>query len=342
MSSLADRLAAASRDRAASQSTSTDVEATGGRRKSKVTERDPFADLKVTVHNRLLTQLGPKLYDANLTQGELERMVRGALQEAMQEEDVVLTPADRTRIAQEIRALIRAETGLTASAGVSYNKFLAKLASDQRKPDGLFVIPPEAGPAFVLTLPIGRFHGIGPATSARMERHGIRTGADLHRQSLEFLSATFGKSGSYYYNIARGIDHREVRPDRERKSVGAENTFFTDIHDLSAAAEALAPLADKVWRHAEPNGISGRTVTLKAKYADFRIVTRARSLARPVMSRDELLALATGMLPQVLPDPRPHGVPHGAPQGVRLLGITLSALCPPEPPEVDGQLPLFG
>ena len=243
-----------------------------------------------------------------------------------------------TRIAQEIRALIRAETGLTASAGVSYNKFLAKLASDQRKPDGLFVIPPEAGPAFVLTLPIGRFHGIGPATSARMERHGIRTGADLHRQSLEFLSATFGKSGSYYFNIARGIDHREVRPDRERKSIGAENTFFTDIHDLTAAAEALAPLADKVWRHAEPNGISGRTVTLKAKYADFRIVTRARSLPRPVASRDELLALATAMLPQVLPDPRPHQVP----QGVRLLGITLSALCPPEPPAADDQLPLFG
>ena len=126
--------------------------------------------------------------------------------------------------------------------------------------------------------------------------------------------------------------------DRERKSIGAENTFFTDIHDLTAAAEALAPLADKVWRHAEPNGISGRTVTLKAKYADFRIVTRARSLPRPVASRDELLALATAMLPQVLPDPRPHQVP----QGVRLLGITLSALRPPEPPAMDDQLPLFG
>ncbi len=116
-----------------------------------------------------------------------------------------------TRIAQEIRARIRETTGLTASAGVSYNKFLAKLASDQRKPDGLFVIPPEAGPDFVQSLPIGRFHGIGPATAARMEAHGIKTGAVLARQSLEFLGARFGKSGTYYWNIARGIDLREFR-----------------------------------------------------------------------------------------------------------------------------------
>lgn len=237
-----------------------------------------------------------------------------------------------TQIAREIRALIRAETGLTASAGVSYNKFLAKLASDQRKPDGLFVIPPEAGPAYVLSLPVSRFHGVGPATAARMERHGIRTGADLHRQSLEFLIATFGKAGPYYWNIARGIDTREVRPNRERKSIGAENTFFTDIFDLAAAAEALAPLADKVWRHAQPRGITGRTVTLKAKYTDFQIVTRARSLSHPVTSAAQLRAEATALLPQVMPDPR----------GVRLLGITLSALCrlPGENPPT--QLDLFG
>ncbi|WP_299363033.1 DNA polymerase IV [uncultured Paracoccus sp.] len=237
-----------------------------------------------------------------------------------------------TQIAREIRALIRAETGLTASAGVSYNKFLAKLASDQRKPDGLFVIRPEDGPDFVLSLPIARFHGVGPATAAKMERHGIRTGADLHRQSLEFLTARFGKAGQYYWNIARAIDHREVRPNRERKSIGAETTFFTDIHDLDAAAQALVPLADKVWRHAAPRGVTGRTVTLKAKYTDFRIVTRAHSDPRPVASQAELLAQATALLPQVLPDPR----------GVRLLGITLSALCPAEPPQADPQLPLFG
>ena len=237
-----------------------------------------------------------------------------------------------TQIAREIRALIRAETGLTASAGVSYNKFLAKLASDQRKPDGMFVIPPEAGPDFVLTLPIGRFHGIGPATAAKMERHGIRTGADLRRQSLDFLAARFGKAGQYYWNISRGIDHREVRPDRERKSVGAETTFMTDIHDLDAAAEALAPLAEKVWRHAAPRGLSGRTVTLKAKYTDFQTVTRAHSLSHPVGSQSELLVHAAALLPQVLPDPR----------GVRLLGITLSALCPLPADGPPRQLDLFG
>lgn len=236
-----------------------------------------------------------------------------------------------TAIAREIRELIRAETGLTASAGVSYNKFLAKLASDQRKPDGLFVIPPEAGPAYVQSLPITRFHGVGPATAARMERHGIRTGADLNRQSLDFLTATFGKAGPYYWNIARGIDHREVRPNRQRKSIGAENTFFTDIFDIATAADALAPLAAKVWRHAQPRGITGRTVTLKAKYTDFQIVTRAHSQPRPVGSEPDLLAQAAAMLPQVLPDPR----------GVRLLGITLSALCPiPEEPDPE-QLDLF-
>ena len=237
-----------------------------------------------------------------------------------------------TAIAQDIRALIRAETGLTASAGVSYNKFLAKLASDQRKPDGLFVIPPEAGPGYVLSLPVGRFHGVGPATAARMERHGIRTGADLHRQSLEFLTAQFGKAGRHYWHIARGIDHREVRPDRERKSIGAETTFEHDIHDLPRAEAELAPLAAKVWRYAEARALSGRTVTLKAKYADFRIVTRAHSAERPVGSAPELLGRAVAMLPQVLPDPR----------GVRLLGITLSALCPlPDEPAPE-QLDLFG
>ncbi|KGJ05867.1 DNA polymerase-4 [Paracoccus halophilus] len=221
-----------------------------------------------------------------------------------------------TRIAQEIRARIRQATGLTASAGVSYNKFLAKLASDQRKPDGLFVIPPEAGPEFVASLPIGRFHGVGPATAARMQAHGIQTGADLARQSLDFLTAHFGKSGSYYWNIARGIDTREVTPDRIRKSIGAENTYFQDIRDLGQALAELVPLADKVWHHASHAGRSGRTVTLKVKYGDFRQITRARSLSRPVESRDEMLAIASDLLAPVFADPH----------GVRLLGITMSGL----------------
>ncbi|MTH77723.1 DNA polymerase IV [Paracoccus aestuariivivens] len=236
-----------------------------------------------------------------------------------------------TRIAQEIRARIREATGLTASAGVSYNKFLAKLASDQRKPDGLFVIPPEAGAEFVHSLPIARFHGVGPATAARMEAHGILTGADLARQSLEFLSARFGKSGTYYWNIARGIDTREVKPDRIRKSIGAENTFFDDLRDLAAAIDELAPLADKVWRHASNAGRGGRTVTLKVKYGDFRQITRARSLPRTVSGRDELFEIARELLAPVFADPH----------GVRLLGITLSALGEAGADEAPRQLGLF-
>ena len=122
------------------------------------------------------------------------------------------------QIAQEIRARIREETRLTASAGVSYNKFLAKLASDQRKPDGLFVITPEMGAAFVEALPVGKFHGIGPATAAKMNRLGIHTGADLKAQPLALLQERFGKAGGYYYAISRGVDDRPVRPDRVRPS----------------------------------------------------------------------------------------------------------------------------
>ncbi|QRZ13590.1 DNA polymerase IV [Paracoccus methylovorus] len=236
-----------------------------------------------------------------------------------------------TRIAKEIRARIHEATGLTASAGVSYNKFLAKLASDQRKPDGLFVIPPEAGMEFVQGLPIGRFHGIGPATAARMEAHGILTGADLARQSLEFLTVRFGKSGAYYWHISRGIDMREVKPNRIRKSIGAENTYFEDLRDIKAAHEALAVLADKVWRHATGSARRGRTVTLKVKYGDFRQITRARSLSRFVGGRDEMLEMACELLTPVFADPH----------GVRLLGITLSGLEEARQDEPPRQLGLF-
>jgi DNA polymerase IV len=134
-----------------------------------------------------------------------------------------------TEIAEHIRAKILAETSLTASAGVSYNKFLAKLASDHRKPNGLFVITPKMGPAFVENLPVGKFHGVGPATTAKMNRLGIEAGLDLRAQTLPFLQQHFGKAGPYFYWIARGIDERPVRADRVRKSVGAENTFPVDL-----------------------------------------------------------------------------------------------------------------
>ncbi|MFN3276374.1 MAG: DNA polymerase IV [Paracoccus sp. (in: a-proteobacteria)] len=219
-----------------------------------------------------------------------------------------------TRIAQDIRARIREVTGLTASAGVSYNKFLAKLASDQNKPDGLCVITPDRGPEFVLSLPVGKFHGVGPATAAKMQAMGLTTGADLRAQTLEFLTRRFGKSGQYYWNISRGIDHRQVRPDRIRKSVGAENTYAEDVMTLDAALDALTPLAEKVWDHVARHNLRGRTVTLKVKFADFQQITRARSLPDPVTSQAQLLTLARDLATTVLPDPR----------GARLLGITLS------------------
>jgi DNA polymerase IV len=224
--------------------------------------------------------------------------------------------ASATRIAEEIRAAIRDETGLTASAGVSYNKFLAKLASDHRKPDGLFVITPSMGPAFVETLPVGKFHGVGPATTRKMHSLGVETGLDLKALTLPFLRRHFGKAGSYYYWIARGVDERPVRADRIRKSIGAENTFFEDIFTYEAARAALKPIIEKVWRHCEATGNRGRTVTLKVKFADFRQITRGHTGLSHIATQQELERLALALLGPVFP----------APRGVRLLGVTLSSL----------------
>ena len=221
-----------------------------------------------------------------------------------------------TQIAEEIRARIRAETGLTASAGVSYNKFLAKIASDYDKPDGLFVITPKQGPAFVETLEVGRFHGVGPATSVKMNRLGIVTGLDLRNQSLAFLQQHFGKSGAYYYWISRGVDERPVRANRIRKSIGAEMTFSEDLFSYGAASEALTPIVEKVWRACENMQLRGRTVTLKVKYADFRQITRSRSSVAAVATQSDLAHIASGLLGPVFPVER----------GIRLLGISVSAL----------------
>jgi len=219
-------------------------------------------------------------------------------------------------IALAIRARIKEVTGLNASAGISYNKFLAKLASDHRKPNGQYVISPETGPAFVETLPVGKFHGIGPATAARFNALGIHTGLDIRGQTLAFLEAHFGKAGAYYYWISRGIDERPVRANRIRKSVGAENTFFSDLTEFDAMVAELHPLIDKVWRHCENTGTRGRTVTLKVKFADFEIMSRSRSVNTPVGSRDDLQRLAVDLLEGAMP----------LPKAVRLLGVSLSSL----------------
>ncbi|HEX8653644.1 MAG TPA: DNA polymerase IV [Allosphingosinicella sp.] len=221
-----------------------------------------------------------------------------------------------TSIAEEIRARIRAETGLTASAGVSYNKFLAKLASDQNKPDGLCVVPPTRGEAFVAPLPVKRFHGIGPKTAERMARLGIETGADLRAQSRAFLEHHFGSSGDYYWNLARGICHREVRADRPYKSVSAEDTFLEDLSDGDRLLAELDRIGRHVWERIEKKGLAGRTVTLKVKYRDFRIVTRARSLPRNVAGADEFTGTAAALLRTLLPPE----------MGIRLLGASLSNL----------------
>lgn len=226
-----------------------------------------------------------------------------------------------TTIAQEIRARIRSKTGLTASAGVSYNKFLAKLASDHKKPDGLFVITPGMGPEFVETLPVGRFHGVGPATAAKMARLGIKIGIDLKAQTLAFLQQHFGKAGAYYYWSARGIDDRPVRADRMRKSVGAENTFSADLFTYQAAHEALREIIDKVWRYCESASLRGRTVTLKVKFADFQQITRSRTGPVQIGTRSELERLGDALLEPLFPVAR----------GIRLLGITLSSLGTEEP-----------
>jgi len=232
--------------------------------------------------------------------------------------DVTAPLLDRgsaTAIAAEIRAAIRAETGLTASAGVSYNKFLAKLASDHRKPDGLFVITPRMGPGFVEGLPVGRFHGIGPKTAARMNALGIHTGLDLRAQSRAFLAEHFGKAGDYLYGVARGVDDRPVEADRVRKSVGAETTFARDLLRWEEVAPALEPVFAQVWRACTRGGHMGRTVTVKAKYADFQQVTRSRSGAAPA-TQAALEQVSLDLLRPLFP-PR---------LGMRLLGVTLSNL----------------
>jgi DNA polymerase-4 len=236
-----------------------------------------------------------------------------------------------TLLAEEIRARIRAETELTASAGVSYNKFLAKLASDHRKPDGLFVITPAMGSAFVETLPVRKFHGIGPATAKKMERLGIATGLDLRAQTLAFLQQHFGKAGAYYYWAARGVDERPVRADRVRKSVGAENTFPADLFTRDAARDALREIVEKVWLYCERSGVRGRTVTLKVKFANFQQITRSRTGQIQIGTRDVLEQLGNELLEPLFP----------VTKGIRLLGISLSSLAAAEAePDREFSLPL--
>ena len=235
--------------------------------------------------------------------------------------------ASATQVAEMIRQEIRAKTKLTASAGVSYNKFLAKLASDQNKPDGICVIRPGEGAAFVQTLPIRRFHGVGPRGEEKMARLGIATGADLAAKDRAWLAQHFGSFGEYLYRAARGIDDRPVRANRIRKSVGGERTFSADRHDAEELRTTLAEIVEIVWERIERAQARGRTVTLKLKYNDFRTITRARSLPRSVEGKREFAEVASAILEEVMPLPRP----------IRLMGLTLSSLEHADVEEIEEQ-----
>jgi DNA polymerase IV len=199
---------------------------------------------------------------------------------------------------------------------VSYNKFLAKIASDINKPDGICVIKPAQGPDFIATLPVRKFYGVGPATAAKMERLGIIVGEDLRAQSREFLDRHFGKAGGYYYHASRGIDHRPVNPNQERKSIGSETTFGTDLTSFDTCMAELRPLIASVARHCTKHHLTGRTVTLKLRTTDFKTVTRSRTLPHGVASAEEMEAVVSALLAPLCP-PR---------IGVRLLGVTLHNL----------------
>jgi DNA polymerase IV len=215
--------------------------------------------------------------------------------------------------AKEIRASLP-ETDLTASAGISCNKFLAKLASDRRKPNGQFAVMPDEAEAFVASLPVSKFHGVGPKTASKMHALGIETGADLRSQSLAFLQDHFGKAGGWYFEIAQGRDSRAVEPDRQRKSSGSERTFPEDLTDPARIEAGVIAMADEVWCWCEKANSRGRTVTVKIKWANFQITTRSRSLEAAIETKDRFREVALDLIRSVFPTSR----------GIRLVGVSLS------------------
>lgn len=216
-------------------------------------------------------------------------------------------------IAEEIRAQVLAETQLTCSAGISFNKFLAKSATDINKPDGMFVITSSRVERFIDQLPIEKFFGVGKVTAEKMRKRGILNGADLKSKSKFQLSSWFGKAGTYYYNVARGIDNRPVNPNRIRKSLGAERTYSQDLIDIHQAKDKLEQVVEILLQRLEKAQVAGRTLTLKAKYSDFTQLTRSRtSLA--YLSEEDIYAYADELLLEV-PEIE---------KGIRLLGLQVS------------------
>ena len=234
-------------------------------------------------------------------------------------------PDGAAELAETIRKRIRSETGLTASAGVAPNKFLAKLASDFHKPDGLTVITPENAQGFIDALPIGKFHGIGEVTAAKLRRMNVRTGADLRRLPRETLRAAFGKTGDYYYYCVRGIDDRPVEDHGDPKSLSREVTLYEDWSDLRRIRVMVRILSRKVVRRVREHGFFARNVTLKLKYSDFRSVSRTIALPGTGLSGEEVGSIAVDLLARTEAGSTP----------VRLIGVGLGGLSPDAEPEFE-------
>ena len=249
-----------------------------------------------------------------------------------------------TTAALEIKRKIWEATSLTASAGVSVNKMLAKIASDYKKPNGLFVVKPGAVENFVAQLPVEKFFGIGPKTAERMHRHGLFTGLDLRNSREDDMVRWFGKYGRDYRLYGYGIDNRPVEPYRERKSVGSEETFLTDISDIDELCGELALIGKETWRRVEKNRFIGRTVVLKVKFADFHTVTRSYSPLIPIDSEETLVNTGINLLRTLLtesqsenPSATTHHPSATSHQAVRLLGLTVTN--PIDPAKVIPMLP---
>ena len=232
--------------------------------------------------------------------------------------DATFCSGSATRIAEQIKREIKTQTGLTASAGVSFNKFLAKIASDMDKPNGLFVIKPDRAEEFVAGLAIRKFHGIGPATEEKMKSLGIATGQDLRQRTLEELLHFFGKAGHYYYAIARANDPRQVNPDRIRKSLGKEITFIEDLDDILEMTSRLEILSEQVADILHKRNLKARTVTLKVKYADFTLITRSRTESVAFNAYTSICNMVCELLTKT----------EAKKRKVRLLGVSVSGLIP--------------
>ena len=234
-------------------------------------------------------------------------------------------------IAKLIREQIKAETGLTASAGVSSSKFVAKIASDLQKPDGLTFIGPSKIEAFMEKLPVEKFYGVGKVTADKMKAMGLHTGADLKKLSEDELVKRFGKSGHFFYKIVRGIDEREVHADRETKSLGAEDTFSYDLTEIEEMNAELDKIALLVFERLKKYNLKGRTITLKIKYHDFRQITRNFSFRHPVSDLETIAATAKQLLLKTEPEDKK----------IRLMGISLSNFGEQVRRNDKGQLELF-